>query len=339
MTRWPPRPTLSRSFYKGHGLGNDYLVFEAGDDWPATAENVRRVCHPHRGVGSDGIVVVSGRPAGGDETDPRAGGDEAGAPAEGGGGVVEPPIEDAKAAERIHVRLRMFNPDGGEFERSGNGLRVLASYLLREDDALREIVAEVGGSRVRMVAHGREGPRYDVSVEMGRARIGPETVEMAPDTLDDEGRFPGPDGAPLEVVPVSVGNPHVVVLCRDESELTEERLASVGPFVAEHPSMRHGTNVQLALHDGDRRARALIWERGVGRTSASGTSSCAVAVALVSSGRVAPGPVHVHMPGGELVVTVSDELDVILRGPVEEIADGRLSARLVEEMGGASGGS
>lgn len=336
MTRWPPRPTLALSFYKGHGLGNDYLVFEEGDAWPATPENVRRVCHPHRGVGSDGIVVLSGRPVTDDVSAPPDGGGEARPPAgdrEAGGSA-----GGDEAAGR-HVRLRMFNPDGGEFERSGNGLRVLASHLLRKDDALREIVAEVGGSRVRMEAHGREGPRYDVSVEMGRARIGPEAVEMAPGTLDDEGRFPGPDGAPLEVVPVSVGNPHVVVLCRDESELTEERLASVGPYVAEHPDIRHGTNVQLALHDGDRRARALIWERGVGRTSASGTSSCAVAVALVSSGLVEPGPVHVGMPGGELVVTVSDGLDVILRGPVEEIAEGRLSARLVQEMRGGSGRS
>lgn len=306
MTRWPPRPTLARAFYKGHGLGNDYLVFEEGDDWLATPENVRRICHPHRGVGSDGIVVVSGRHV---------------------------------TAGRINVRLRMFNPDGGEFERSGNGLRVLASHLLRKDAELREIVAEVGGSRVRMVAHGRDGPRHDVSVDMGRARLGPEAVEMDPAVLDGQGRFPGPDGAPLEVVPVSVGNPHVVVLCRDESELTEERLASVGPYVAEHPDIRHGTNVQLALHDGDRRARALIWERGVGRTSASGTSSCAVAVALVSSGLVEPGPVHVRMPGGELVVTVSEEGDVVLRGPVEEIAEGRLSARLVEELGGGRRGS
>lgn len=337
MTRWPPRPTVARSFYKGHGLGNDYLVFEAGDDWAATPENVRRVCHRHRGVGSDGIVVLTGHPMGGDVASSLAGADVAGPPAGGHGGRL--PTAGHEAAGRTHVQLRMFNPDGGEFERSGNGLRVLASHLLRKDDELREIVAEVGGSRVRMVAHGREGPRYDVSVEMGRARIGPEAIEMAPDTLDGAGRFPGPDGAPLQVVPVSVGNPHVVVLCRDESELTEERLASVGPFVARHPSMPHGTNVQLALHDGDRRARALIWERGVGRTSASGTSSCAVAVALVSSGLVEPGPVHVRMPGGELVVTVSDELDVVLRGPVEEIADGRLSARLVEEMGGGGGRS
>ena len=93
MTRWLTRPRLSRGFYKAHGLSNDYLVFEEGDDWTATPAAIRAVCDRFSGVGSDGIVVLlsgAGRPS-----------------------------------------LRMFNPDGGEFERSGNGLRILASCLLR----------------------------------------------------------------------------------------------------------------------------------------------------------------------------------------------------------------
>lgn len=310
MTRWPPPPTLSASFYKGHGLGNDYLVFEEGDEWVATPGNVRRVCDRHRGVGADGIVVLLDRGPGHGR---GADGETHGA----GPGAV--------------FRLRMLNPDGGEFERSGNGLRILASYLMRADPSLREIEVEVGGARVSMTGHGKVGATYDVSVDMGRARTGHAAVDLDPDALDADGRLAGPDGSPLDVVPVSVGNPHVVVRCRDDSELTEERLAVVGPFVAEHPRIAHGTNVQLALHDGGRRCRALVWERGVGRTAASGTSACAVAVALVSSGALEAGDVDVRMPGGVLSATVSPELDVRLRGPVEEIADGCLSARFLAD--------
>ncbi len=299
MSRWPPRPRLSASFYKAHGLGNDYLVFEEGDDWTATPENVQRVCHRTMGVGSDGIVVLLG-------SEPTP---------EGEDGYAGPPA----------VRLRMFNPDGGEFERSGNGLRVLASYLMRADADVRDIDVEVGGSSVRMVGHGRVGCVYDVSVDMGRASTGLEAVLMDPGVLGEDGRLIGPSGDGLRVVPVSVGNPHVVVVCEDESELTEERLAEVGPFLAEHPALAHGTNVQLALADGNGRCRALIWERGVGRTSASGTSACAVGVALVSSGVLRAGDVEVRMPGGVLHVRVTDELDVVLRGPVEEVLVGRLS--------------
>lgn len=327
MTRWPPPPTLSAAFYKAHGLGNDYLVFEEGEDWVATPESVRRVCDRHRGVGSDGIVVLLGGNASSAATASPEG--RAGHPAA------------TASAEAVHVRLRMFNPDGSEFERSGNGLRVLASYLMRahpapgnapgkmdvEMDAEvdMEMDVEVGGSRLRMVGHGQARGVYDVSVEMGRARTGPEAVGLDSDALDGEGRLPGPDGEALVAVPVSVGNPHVVIVGEDAVEVTDERLAVVGPFVAEHESLEHGANVQLVLAVGADRCRALVWERGVGRTSASGTSACAVAVALVSSGRLDPGRITVEMPGGELQVTVGADLEVVLRGPVEEVCEGRLT--------------
>jgi len=185
-----------------------------------------------------------------------------------------------------------------------------------------------------MAGHGRTGPTWDVSVEMGRARTGPDAIGLDPGALDAAGALPGPDGSLLDIVAVRVGNPHVVVLCRDEAELGEERLARVGPFIAEHPAIPEGANVQLALHDDGPRCRALIWERGVGRTEASGTSSCAVAVAMVSSGAAEPGEIAVRMPGGELRVEVDEELDVVLRGPVEEIADGRLAPRYLADLEG-----
>lgn len=321
MSRWPPRPRLSASFYKAHGLGNDYLVFEEGDDWLASPENVRLVCDRHRGVGSDGIVVLLAS----EPDDGMAGGAYEAGVSEG---ARQSTPGEALLVAPTRARLRMFNPDGGEFERSGNGLRILASYLMRSDPDVREMDVEVAGSWVRMVGHGQEAGVYDISVDMGRALTGPSAVEMDAAALDADGHLAGPDGGALRVAPVSVGNPHAVVLCTDASELTEERLALVGPFVAEHPAFEHGTNVQLALPDDDARCRALIWERGVGRTSASGTSACAVAVALVSTGAMMPGEISVRMPGGVLRVRVTPELDVVLRGPVEEVMEGRLDPRI-----------
>ena len=93
MTRWPIRPTLSSRFYKAHGLGNDYLVFEEGGKWLASAENVRRVCDRFGGVGGDGIVVLLS--------------DE--------GRVERPPKRGARIAH-ARVSLRMFNPDGGDLD-------------------------------------------------------------------------------------------------------------------------------------------------------------------------------------------------------------------------------
>ena len=307
MNRWPPRPSLSRSFYKAHGLGNDYLVFEEGYGWEATPENIGRVCDRFRGVGADGIVVLSAP----DRAPPDR-------------GASDGPLE---------VWLRMFNPDGGEFERSGNGLRILASYLARKDAALRRIVAHVGGDRVAMTVHGREGPRHDISVDMGNASTGP--VAIAGDEAAFERRdsgswlLAGPEEERLVVVPVSVGNPHLVVLATDLDDFSAARLAQLGPFLTQHPSLRFGANVQLARAGGGKTCQALIWERGVGRTSASGTSSCAVAVAMVASGRMTSGDISVEMPGGTLSVSVTDDLHVILRGPVEEAMEGDLSEALL----------
>lgn len=296
MTRWPPRPTLSPRFYKAHGLGNDYLVFEEGEGWYASPGNVRRVCDRFGGPGGDGIVVLLS----GERTD------------------------DGVAT----VSLRMFNPDGGEFERSGNGLRVLGSFLARRDAKVRRIDATVGGGRVMMEVHGVDGPVHDLSVEMGRAEVGPEAIAGDPDAFDRSVRtwtLAGPDGEPLTVIPVSVGNPHVVVMAESPDVVTDEGLARVGPFVSTHPALAHGANVQLAACDGAGGVRACIWERGVGRTSASGTSACAVAVACVHRGLTHPGVLRVEMPGGVLQTTVTDGLDVTLRGPVEEVMDGALT--------------
>jgi diaminopimelate epimerase len=111
-------------------------------------------------------------------------------------------------------------------------------------------------------------------------------------------------------------------------DFTEEWFAPLGRFLSTHPAIAHGTNVQLArVSEG--RAEACIWERGVGRTSASGTSSCAVAVALVLVGGLDPGEIMVEMPGGRMQVTVDASLNVRLRGPVESIMTGTLEQGLL----------
>lgn len=293
-----PRPLGGTPFYKAHGLGNDYLVFEEGGAWALTPGAVARVCDRSRGPGSDGIVLLLADPAG------------------------------------RGFRLRMFNPDGSEFERSGNGLRVLASYLARHArvDA-RPFPVEVGGGEVSMTVHSTLGTVYDVSVDQGRARIGPAAVELDARALDGEGRLRGPDGEMLDVTPVRVGNPHMVVWLPNADDVALRRL---GPFVATHPALAHGTNVQLAWVGGPGRCRALIWERGVGRTSASGTSSCAVAAAAVAKGLLPPGSVTVQMDGGDLHVQVSPRFDVVLRGPVEEVYEGILTDAFVRELAATS---
>lgn len=311
MVGTEPALLAGSAFYRAHGLGNDYLVFEgrpgatgerAEAAWPVSVATVRALCHRWTGLGSDGIVVL---------TDPEAG---------------EP------------FPLRMFNPDGSEFERSGNGLRILASHLRRTGRVGDEsFQVRSGGSVIRMQVHRvEEGGIHEVSVEMGQARpsaqaVGLEIPEGSVGNHPGAVTFPDSPRGSVTVHPVSVGNPHAVVFTED---LSEEALGALGPFLSGHSAFAHGTNVQLARVEGAGRLRIAIWERGVGRTSASGTSSCAATVAAIHSGRLEPGTVRVEMEGGTLTVQVSRDLEVVLRGPVQEVATGELTAGFLDHLAG-----
>jgi len=275
-------------------LGNDYFVIEVGTDWEMSPANIAAVCDRWRGPGSDGIVVLM---------------DRAGPP----------------------FRLRMFNPDGSEFERSGNGLRILGSYLAAEGLVGGEAFdIEVGGDTVQLHVLGlQEGGEYDVSVDMGHVDFGPAAVGLDPEVLDNAGAIDlgGAGAHVLELV--SVGNPHAVFF---PEVWVPDKLDEVGPLLATHPAFASGTNVQMARVVAPGVVEARIWERGVGPTSASGTSSCAAAAATVHSGRGEAGEYEVRMEGGSLQVTVSPQNYITLRGPVQEICRGRLTVGFLEGL-------
>ena len=297
----PERDTGSAcsAFFKAHGLGNDYLVFEAGDDWVLDATRIAAVCDRWRGPGSDGIVLLLDRTS-------------------------------------RPFPLRMFNPDGSEFERSGNGLRILAAYLAREGLVGDEpFDVSVGGDVVQLQVSGPpEQGLYDVSAEMGRAGHGPEAVGLDPGALDEDHALDlGEAGNPI-VHPVSIGNPHAVVF---PVEWRPELIDEIGPRICVHPAFADGTNVQVArLLDG-RTLEARIWERGVGPTSASGTSACAVAAAAVKSGRATPGQFEVRMEGGSMEVTVTAAMEITLAGPVQEVSVGSLTKGFLEFLAAVGG--
>ena len=287
------------AFFKGHGLGNDYLVFEAGDDWMLDPKSINAVCDRWRGPGSDGIVLLLDR-------------------------------------TNRPFPLRMFNPDGSEFERSGNGLRILAVYLAREGLVRDQpFDVSVGGDTVRLHVVGPpERGLYDVSAHMGPARHGPEAVGLDPDALDADQRLDlGGTVSPI-VHPVSIGNPHAVVF---PEEWRRELIDEIGPEISVHPAFADGTNVQVARVLDGRTLEAWIWERGVGPTSASGTSACAVAAAAVKSGRAVPGQFEVRMEGGSMEVVVTEAMEIILSGPVQEVSGGSLTGGFLEFLAALEG--
>ena len=259
-----PRPGVASRFFKAHGQGNDYLVFDEGPGPALSPALVRRICSRRRGVGADGVVVVE---------------------------AVAPGAE---------ARLRMFNPDGGEFERSGNGLRIAGVYLRREGRSPRGSFPVVvggsasGGDRVVLEVDGPGADgTWDVRVEMGRADfpVGPPFVapgrvrkggrvvlglgRRAPPGSGPSRREPGREprrgqGAraeleavpvsvaltppvadevqharlELEAVPVAVGNPHAVIF--GDGPWGGDAVGRLGPLVSAHEAFPEGTNVQFA---------------------------------------------------------------------------------------------
>lgn len=282
-------------FHRSHGLGNDYLVIDGrGGALDPTPERVQRLCDRHRGVGSDGLLL---------QVEPR----------------------------RADFGLRIFNPDGSEAEKSGNGLRIFAHHLYTGGHApSRRFTLETFGGAHQVTAEvfPGDGP-LAVEVEMGRASFLPGDIPAD---------LPGPEavGVPLEVggrtwqvTAVSVGNPHCVLFVDGRESID---LAQLGPLIERHPAFPNRTNVQVARVVSAGILEVAIWERGAGLTLASGSSACAAAAAAVRTGRCR-GSLEVSMAGGSLAVEVDEGFNLRQRGPVEGIARGELADDLMAALG------
>jgi diaminopimelate epimerase len=187
---------------------------------------------------------------------------------------------------RTDAEVVIWNPDGSTAELSGNGTRIAAAWLAERTGA-EEVTIRVGPRRVRarMLGGG-----------LVEQQLGP--VEVAPRE----------EVAGLVVTPVSVGNPHAVVL-GDPAEIVR-----IGPLLETHPRFPERTNVQVARVERRGSVTARVWERGVGETASSGTSAVAVAAATHDEGEVV-----VRFPGGPLRVRLSAG-DAWLTGPARRLA-------------------
>jgi diaminopimelate epimerase len=289
---------VRNAYFKGHGLGNDYMAVDPAElDFPLSARNVRALCDRHRGVGADGVLALA-------------------------------------ASERAHFGLRIYNPDGSEAEKSGNGLRIFANYLFAtRRTRRREFRIETPGGIVSVALRQSDDGDVDrVKVVIGHASFRPQLLPCTldvPELVEQPLRVAKRD---LRFTGVSVGNPHCVLFQKAGVEWTREDLLELGPALEEHEIFPERTNVQLAAAIGPRTLSILIWERGAGETLASGTSACAAAAAGVRLGLV-KSPVAVHAPGGGLEVAVDSQFDMTLDGEVAEVARGRLSPVFLRALG------
>ncbi len=288
---------MRNGFFKGHGLGNDYIALDPADlEVTLTPRRIRAICDRHRGLGSDGILALA-------------------------------------PSRRADFGVRIYNPDGSEAEKSGNGLRILGRYLhATRRTRRRRFTVETKGGVVAIELH-VDGSGYAsaATVEMGCATFRPSALPcrlQVKELIEQPVRAAGRD---LRFTGVSVGNPHCV-LFRDRGQgWTREELLTLGPALESHEIFPRRTNVQLATPIGPRSLHILIWERGAGETLASGSSSCAAAAAAVRLGRV-QAPVAVKAEGGTLHIDVDEGYALTMRGAVDEVASGRFSPAFVEGL-------
>ena len=276
------------NFFKYHALGNDYIVIDPKHfSRELDEQSIKVICHRNFGVGSDGI------------------------------------LHGPLPSDRAPFRLRIFNPDGSEAEKSGNGLRIFCRYLfdqklVRENEEF--LVDTLGGVvRATVFENGRM-----LRVDMGRVSFWSDAIPMTGPRREVIREHLGVGEKAFTICGATIGNPHCVILL---PQISADLAKTYGPGLETHPSFPRRTNVQFLQVLDRSNIRIEIWERGAGYTLASGSSSSASAAVARKLGLV-DAQVTVHMPGGTLKIEIADDFSIRMTGPVTKVADGVIVAEM-----------
>jgi diaminopimelate epimerase len=200
------------------------------------------------------------------------------------------------------LEIRLINADGSPAEISGNGTRCVAAYVCATQGKERISILTGAGSKFCSLTSRRDA-EYEFEIEIGMG-----TVEQELAVRISSGEVRG--------IPVSMGNPHFVIFVSDFMRGWQSQAAEIQK-AAQFPE---GVNIEYAAVDSKFDVRARFFERGAGETRSSGTGSCAVALAAMSTGR-ADSPVKVHAPGGTQTVRRIGDI-IFLRGPARLLCQG-----------------
>ncbi|MBC8505817.1 MAG: diaminopimelate epimerase [Chloroflexi bacterium] len=276
-------------FSKYHALGNDYIVIRP-EEFPEkmSGELIRIICDRNYGIGADGIII---------------------------GPLV---------SQHCDFGLRIYNPDGSEAEKSGNGLRIFARFLV--DEALSRnssfSVETTGG-----IVFCEVSPDHrNVKVKMGKISFNSTRIPLEGEPRDVLNEIIEIDGRNLKFSAATIGNPHCVVFSDNP---TPEETCHFGPRIEIDPRFPNRTNVQFMKVLDRSNIQIEIWERGAGYTLASGSSSAAAAAVAHKHGLCDPD-ITVHMPGGRLYIQLGDDFSATMTGPVRKICDGIFADELFD---------
>lgn len=282
-------------WFKYDALGNTYLIIPAekgnAQESLCISPSCQTLCHKSEGFDTDGVLY----------------------------GPLPSKVADYK--------VRIFNPDGSEAEKSGNGIRIFAKYLWDEGFVNKKLITLETLGGIVTCSYG-EDTRV-ITVDMGRYSFYSEDIpligtarEVLQETLIIKGQK-------LSYSAVTVGNPHCVIFVK---EPTKHLAKCLGPLIEKHAYFLNRINVQFACVIDSKTIKVEIWERGAGYTLASGSSSCAVAAVAHRLGYCG-NKVDVQMPGGTLYVEIKASKTLRLKGPVSYVGTYEAKVNLLERVG------
>jgi diaminopimelate epimerase len=271
-----------------HGLGNSYIyvnLFEENIPEKMLSELAVRVSNVNTGIGADGMILIC-------------------------------------PSEVAPVKMRIFNSDGSEGKNCGNGLRCVAKYAY-EHQLVKEtsFFIETLSGLVKAEVFVENDVVTKVTIDMGRPRlkrseipmVGEEAEQVVAEPIQFREEW-------YEMTGVSMGNPHAVFYVDD---IEQAPVTTLGPIVEKDTRFPEGINVEFVEVVNDHELHFRVWERGSGVTQACGTGACAAVVASVLNGKTARNKeTVVHLAGGDLYITWTDEGNVLMTGPAETICTG-----------------
>ena len=285
-------------FTKMHGIGNDYVYVDCTKTPLANPEETARlVSDRHKGIGSDGLIL----------------------------------IQPAKEAD---FEMAMYNADGSYGKMCGNGIRCVAKYVYHKGLTHKTDLRILSGGAVKHLKLTVEnGKVSQVQVNMGEPVLEPSQIPV----LGEGGRLVAEpllvEGRSYEMTCVSMGNPHAVIFLEEVKNL---KLSELGPKFENHERFPDRVNTEFVRVVDRNTLEMRVWERGSGETMACGTGACATAVAAVLNG-LTERRVTVRLLGGDLEIYWSGEDNcVYMTGPAEEVFEGNIDLEALGLCPGAA---
>ena len=273
-------------FTKMHGIGNDYVYMDCTRDrLENPGEIARLVSDRHKGIGSDGLILI-------------------------------------QSSDEADFEMAMYNADGSYGKMCGNGIRCVAKYVYDNGLIDKTEISVISGGAVKYLKLTVEnGKVKKVRVNMGEPILKPSEI---PVVGEGEKLVAAPivvDNQVYEMTCVSMGNPHAVVFMDNVADLAIEK---IGPYFENHERFPKRTNTEFVKVIDRNTVEMRVWERGTGETLACGTGACATVVACILNG-LTENQVTVKLLGGELEIFWDRDANLVfMTGPAATVFEGEI---------------